>query len=97
MVLSNPVCPQRVDGILLSVDEGGVVTATNPFTGKVFIVNDVARRILELCDGATTYTEIIQYISREFPGGNEEQIERDVKDFISACVDAGLVRSHDGG
>lgn len=87
----SDVCPRRSAAVMVNVDEGQVITVTNPLTGKVFIFNDTAKRILELCDGATSGQTIAGRIATEFHGADIERVTRDAEEFLAACLGAGLL------
>ncbi len=91
---SQKARPKRSDLAVIAADEGGVVTITNPVTGRVFVLNDVGRRIIELCDGTATVSDIISRLRSEFHGVESTKVETDVSDFLNACADAQLVEIH---
>lgn len=88
---SQDACPKRSDLAVIAADEGGVVTVTNPVTGRVFVLNDVGRRIIELCDGSASVSDIIAKLRSEFHGVEATKVGADIDDFLNACADAQLI------
>jgi hypothetical protein len=83
--------PCRAPNLMINVDEGQVITATNPVTGRVFVLNDVAKKILDLCDGSTPVPDIELQLLRSFHGSSPEQVRQDVREFLQACQEAQVV------
>lgn len=77
---------------LIREEDGEVLTATNPSTGRTYIINDVAKRVLELLDGERDLHKIIGAIHEEYgdvPVGG--QLESDVLTFITGALEADLI------
>ncbi|HZS94428.1 MAG TPA: PqqD family peptide modification chaperone [Chloroflexota bacterium] len=89
----KPVCFERT---IINADISGAITVLNPVTGRVFVVNDVGRRILELADGSRTLGSIVDTILSEFHGSERASTERDVGDFLRGCEDAQIINWCDG-
>lgn len=73
--------------LVINLDESGVYTVLNPTNGRVFILNDVGRRIIELSDGNHTLEGIVNTILAEFAGAERASVERDVADFVTGCLE----------
>src|SRR5690349_19745727 len=68
----------------LSINQAGEVsTVLNPQTGHIFVINPVAERILQLCDGKRAVGEIIKLLSDEFAVPSEEQLLQDIEQFFT--------------
>jgi len=59
-------------------------------TGKSYKVNQVARDVLEMCDGNHSVEEIIKDISRRYDASHETIIA-DIPNFIETAVKLGLL------
>jgi coenzyme PQQ biosynthesis protein PqqD len=71
---------------------GGTFTITDSHTGDVFVVNDVARRIMQLCDGGRTVVEISRLLAEEFPAAPQSRIAEDVDYFLAKAFQKNLIR-----
>jgi hypothetical protein len=58
---------------------------------KVVTLNEIAVKILELCDGSHTVGEIITMVKSENPGAESEFIENFMLDFLKKSVEEGLI------
>ena len=82
-----PVAPST-----LSINQDGdVASVLHPETGKIFVVNRVGRRIIELCDGSHTVSGIAATISNEFDHATAEKIAGDLERFLAQAASKGLV------
>jgi hypothetical protein len=76
----------------LSINQDGdVASVLHPESGKIFVVNQVGRRIIELCDGHHTVSGITAAISQEFTNATSEKVSGDVGRFLTQAVSKGLV------
>jgi len=76
----------------LSINQDGdVASVLHPESGKIFVVNQVGRRIIELCDGDHSVSGIAAAISREFTNTASEKVSGDVGRFLAQAVSKGLV------
>ena len=71
--------------------DGGVVLDIR--RGRMFRLNPVASRILELLEGQSAEAEIIEEISREF-GASQEVVAPDVREFLVALERHRLLEVH---
>ncbi len=84
--------PVLAEQAVISENESGAITVLNPVTGKVFVINDVGRRVLELSDGTRSLEEIIATITKEFAQAEPDLVRRDIQDFVAGCLAAQLLR-----
>lgn len=84
----KPSCQNRV---IINTDPSGAISALNPVTGRVFVINDVARRVLELADGSHTFDDIVNAILEEFKGSERASTERDIQAFLEGCANAQMI------
>jgi hypothetical protein len=76
----------------LSVNQAGeVATLLHPQSGHIFVINAVAQRIIELCDGHRTVSEIVRAISDEFAVPNEANVIQDIDQFFTKASQKGLI------
>jgi hypothetical protein len=61
-----------------------------PQTGDLYVINEIADRILSVCDGRPL-TQIIEIIGAEYEGELADVIARDVKHFLRSAVRVGAV------
>lgn len=71
---------------------GGTFTITDSHTGDVFVVNGVAQRIIQLCDGRRTVVEISRLVANEFPAAPQGRIAEDVEHFLAKAFQKNLIR-----
>jgi hypothetical protein len=83
--------PARAKGVIITEEPGGVLTVLNPISGKTFVINDVAKLILSLCDGRYGVEDIVEAVLREFAGTEREQVTNDTLDFLRMCEEAGMI------
>lgn len=82
--------PRACEG--LSIEETGeVATLLHPQTGRIFVINGVAQRILELSNGQRNVGEIVNILSREFSGATEEKVIADIDRFYTKATQKGLI------
>jgi len=62
-------------------------------TGRIFVVNRVGRRVIEMCDGRRTVADIVQGLTREFNKVSVERVSRDVHRFLEEASKRGLIES----
>ena len=70
-------------------EEAGSISVLNTSTGDVFIINEIGRRILELCGENIKVSELITTIEDEYDVEND--CAQDLIDFLKECKDGGLV------
>lgn len=76
----------------LSINQDGdVASVLHPESGKIFVVNQVGRRIIELCDGQHTVSRIAEAIRDEFVNVAAEKVASDVERFLVQAASKGLV------
>lgn len=76
----------------LSVNEAGeVATVLHPPTGHIFVINGVARRIIELCDGQRKISDIKLILLEEFVVASPEKVNDDIKQFLTKAFHKKLV------
>lgn len=63
----------------------------NPKDEKVYILNLVGGRILELCDGKRTIEDIAKKIIEEYADVSYEKCLDDVRKFVEKLAEIGLV------
>src|SRR5690242_15028985 len=80
----------------LSVNEAGEVSIVlQPQSGHIFVVNTIAKRIIELCDGQRTVGEIVEILFQEFDAPKTRIIE-DLDRFFTKASEKGVVSwNHD--
>jgi hypothetical protein len=66
----------------------------NPRSGRLFIINTVGERILEVCDGKS-FDDIVSSVEQCFDGVTRQEIAADVKEFLDQAMAAGIVRWQD--
>lgn len=81
----------RMDTAAVVTQDSSSTTVLNPISGRIFVINDVGKRILELSDGTRTIDQIAAEITTEFHGAQVSETLRDVGEFLEGCVDASLV------
>ncbi|MFB6367315.1 PqqD family protein [Paenibacillus elgii] len=91
MNISEATLAKRSRYAVINVDSGGVFSVNNPVTGRVFVLNDVGRRILELSDGATPFNDMVNRICAEFYGAQRDQVQEEIEEFLKACTGAQLI------
>ncbi|MCK2020675.1 PqqD family protein [Peribacillus frigoritolerans] len=91
MNISGATLTKRSRYAVINVDSGGVLSVNNPVTGRVFVLNDVGRRVLELSDGATPFSDIVNRVCTEFYGAQREQVQEEIEEFLKACNGAQLI------
>ena len=84
-------CPRMAESAVITQD-ASATTVLDPVSGRIFVINDVGRRILELSDGAHTLDSIGESIAAEFHGAESEALQRDIEDFLRGCTEASIVR-----
>ena len=62
-------------------------------SGKLFELSKTAACIWELCDGKNTEDDIVSILAREF-NKNEDDIQRDISDFIQEMYKRGFLEKH---
>ncbi|RIH90703.1 Coenzyme PQQ synthesis protein D [Calidithermus terrae] len=85
--------PTLIEHAVINEDESGAITVLNPVTGKVFVINDVGRRVLELSDGNRSLEQIIVAVCEEFAQADPDLVRRDVQDFVAGCLAAQLLQA----
>ena len=60
---------------------------------KGLLLNPTGARILELCDGERTVTNIVDALAGEHEGADRATILAEVMGFLTRLFDAGLVRT----
>jgi high-affinity K+ transport system ATPase subunit B len=82
--------PRACEG--LSIEETGeVATLLHPQTGRIFVINAIAQRMIELSDGQTNVGEIVRMICQEFAGATEERVIADIDRFYTKATQKGLI------
>ncbi|MEW5694310.1 MAG: PqqD family protein [Candidatus Hydrogenedentota bacterium] len=57
---------------------------------KVFVTNEIGKRILNMLLSGNTVEEIIKDFKSSYDA-NENEIEKDIRDFISELKDKGII------
>jgi hypothetical protein len=83
--------PKKEERIIISEEEG-VVTLLDPNSGKTFVLNEVAKCILDLCDADRSIKEIADRVIQKFAGTQNAQVTEDVVNFLNTCEQNGVVR-----
>lgn len=78
--------------LTLSINEAGEVsTVLHPPTGHIFVINTVARRIIELCDGTRNLNDISKSIAAEFDGTTPARVTEDLDRFLGKAFQKKLI------
>jgi hypothetical protein len=86
--VENPV---RVESIGVE-QQGDMATIFERETGRMLLVNQVGLRILDLCDGAHSVSDISKSIEKEFDSTVESgQIQGDIRTFLDVAHEKGVL------
>jgi coenzyme PQQ biosynthesis protein PqqD len=58
---------------------------------KGLVLNPTGARILGLCSGERTFSEILEQLKSDYTGGSSEKLEADVEAFLRSLEQRGLV------
>lgn len=83
--------------MVINSDASGTNAVLNPVSGRVYIINEVGRRVLELCDGQRTTDDIVAKVASEFAGAEEASVKDDIADFVEGCVNASILGNSNPG
>ena len=79
-MLDSRSAPRRQADVLTQ-EVSGTAVLLNPHDGQYYALNDVGRRVWELCDGARTIAEIISLVCQEYDAP-EEMVRADVMELL---------------
>ncbi|MBE3519178.1 MAG: PqqD family peptide modification chaperone [Firmicutes bacterium] len=83
--------PRLRESLMVVPDESGeFFYIYDEDNGRIKVVNQTGKRILDLCDGSRDIAEIVAALTNEFEGP-PDRIESDVRGFISQMITEGLV------
>lgn len=82
--------PKRSGTVIIN-DDGEVPSLLDPTTGRILILNNVAKRIVELADGSHTVGAIIEEVSREFRGAEQHDVAGQVTQFLAEGTEKGVI------
>ncbi len=77
------------EAVFRKEDFGGLLFDIN--TARIYKMGETTFRVLELCDGKTTVSEMAAVLAREFEE-NGERVQKDVVEFIQGLSLLRLVR-----
>lgn len=86
------LAPKAVESLTIN-QAGDVSTLLHPQTGHIYIINGVAKRIIELCDGHKTASQITSIICTEFSAASPERVAEDLDRFVTKAVEKGILTS----
>jgi hypothetical protein len=87
--------PQRRPGIEVVEQRRDHHVLMSPDGTSTHVLNETARAIWDLCDGATTREEIVSSILALF-GERQEVVLKDVDRVLTELLEAGLIESVSG-
>ena len=82
--------PQAIEGLEIRV-VGGDWLVHDSANGKVHVLNETAAKILKLCDGSRSGSDIAKSLSDE-TAADPKQVSDDVMTLIAQFAELGLVR-----
>jgi pyrroloquinoline quinone biosynthesis protein D len=81
--------PRRRSGLHLEPSDGSNVLVSDEGT-KILLLNETALALWELCDGETTFAEMVTVIT-DFFEAEPDVINTDVATALTQMVEAGVV------
>jgi hypothetical protein len=78
------------DVVLREEDADGALLF-NPDTNQVKVINNTALFIWKLCDGSCGMAELVANLKEAFDEVPEDQVEKDVRDFIEDMTRSGFI------
>jgi hypothetical protein len=81
--LDSTKIPKKSEDLKVRDEGDNVYVLYNAKDGKVRIMNITGKRILELCDGTHTASDIVSRLVQELSPANPEECLKDVEEFLS--------------
>lgn len=82
----------RVAGALVVEEQGeGFYAVLLPDDDRVLITNDTGRRVLDLCNGSRSATEIVETVCATYPGVDGDKVRDEVHNFLQTASTKGVV------
>lgn len=63
----------------------------NSDAGRIFVVNQIGRRVMEMCDGKNTVTDIVASILGQCKNATLERVNNDITRFLTEAARRGLI------
>lgn len=83
--------PKAVGGLVVEEQGEGFFAVLLPDDDRVFITNPTGQRVLALCDGKRSTTDIAEAIIAAYPGVDGDRVRNEVQQFLVTATDKGAV------